>query len=87
MVWAAPDWAMALWNRPSAASIASRLVTDIDPADSPKIVTLPGSPPKAAMLSRTHSRAAIWSSRPQLAEPATESSSHPSSMKPKAPSR
>ena len=28
------------------------------PADSPATVTVPGSPPKAAMLSRTHSRAA-----------------------------
>ena len=37
--------------------------------DSPKMVTLPGSPPKAAMFSCTHSRAAIWSSRPRLAFP------------------
>jgi len=29
----------------------------IEPADSPNIVTLPGSPPKAAMFSRTHSNA------------------------------
>ena len=32
-----------------------------DPADSPKIVTLPGSPPNAAILSFTHWSAATWS--------------------------
>ena len=32
----------------------------IAPADSPKTVTLPGSPPNAAMFSVTHSRAATW---------------------------
>ena len=41
--------------------------TLIAPADSPKIVTLPGSPPKASTLFRTHSRAAIWSRSPQFA--------------------
>ena len=41
----------------------------IAPADSPKIVTLAGSPPKAAMFSRTHSSAATWSSSPRLATP------------------
>ena len=35
------------------------MLTEIAPADSPKIVTLPGSPPNAAMLSLTHSSAAI----------------------------
>ena len=44
----------------------------IAPADSPKTVTLAGSPPKAAMLSRTHSRAATWSSRPRLAVPSLQ---------------
>ena len=29
-------------------------LTEIDPADSPAMVTFCGSPPKAAMLSRTH---------------------------------
>ena len=38
------------------------------PADSPKTVTLPGSPPKSAMWSRTQWRAATWSARPQLPE-------------------
>ncbi len=37
-----------------------RNMTDMLPALSPKTVTLPGSPPKATMLSRTHFRAAIW---------------------------
>ena len=44
--------------------------TLMPPADSPKIVTLPGSPPKPAMLSRTHSSAATWSRMPLLPEPA-----------------
>ena len=42
----------------------------IPPADSPKIVTSSGSPPNAAMLSRTHSSAATWSRMPALPEPA-----------------
>ena len=36
------------------------------PPDWPKMVTLPGSPPNAAMLSRTHSSAATISSMPTL---------------------
>ena len=77
VAWAAPDWAMALWNRPLAVGVPSSVPTLMPPADSPKIVTLPGSPPKAAMLSRTHSSAATWSSRPRLPEPARSSSSQP----------
>ena len=41
---------------PAAAGVPSSVPTLMPPADSPKIVTLPGSPPKAAMLSRTHSQ-------------------------------
>ena len=41
------------------AGVASSVPTLMPPADSPKIVTFPGSPPNAAMLSRTHSSAAI----------------------------
>ena len=37
---------------------------DTAPADSPNTVTRCGSPPKAAILSFTHSSAAIWSSKP-----------------------
>ena len=34
--------------------VHSRVVTAFPPEDSPKIMTLFGSPPNAAMLSRTH---------------------------------
>ena len=44
----------------------------IAPADSPKTVTLPGSPPNAPMFSCTHSSAATWSSRPTFAMPSAE---------------
>ena len=56
---AAPLWRMARWNNPSARGEASSTLTDIAPADSPKRVTLSGSPPNAAMLSLTQVRAAI----------------------------
>ena len=52
---------MALWKSPRASGEATRVFTEPPPADSPKMVTLSGSPPKAAMLSRTHFSAAIWS--------------------------
>ena len=52
--------------RPPAAWPAARRPIP-PPADSPKTVTRSGSPPNAAMLSRTHSSAATWSSRPRLA--------------------
>ena len=58
---------IARLNRPLARGIASREAAQPAPADSPKTVTWPGSPPKAAMLSRTHSRAATWSRSPRLA--------------------
>ena len=45
-------------NSPSARGRPSSVPTLIAPADSPKIVTLPGSPPKAAIFACTHSRAA-----------------------------
>ena len=50
---------MALWKSPAASGEAISALTANDPADSPKIVTLPGSPPNAAMLSFTHCSAAI----------------------------
>jgi hypothetical protein len=34
----------------------------LPPSDSPKIVTLPGSPPNVLMLSRTHSKTATMAS-------------------------
>ena len=58
--------AMAAANSPAADGVAISVVTALPPADSPKTVTRPGSPPKAAMLSRTHSSAAIWSRSPRL---------------------
>jgi hypothetical protein len=61
------DWAMARRNRPLAASIASSAETTPAPADSPKTVTLAGSPPKRPMLSLTQVSAATASSRPRLA--------------------
>jgi hypothetical protein len=68
---------MARWNSPDAAGTAINVATLLAPADTPPIVTCRGSPPNAAMLSRTHRSAAIWSSTPQLV----------SSRKPKAPNR
>ena len=58
-----------LWNSPRRRASPSSVPTLPAPADSPKIVTSSGSPPNAAMLSRTHSSAATWSSRPALPEP------------------
>ena len=55
----APLSPMALWNRPLASGDAIRMLTENEPADSPKIVTLPGSPPNAAMFFFTHCSAAI----------------------------
>ena len=61
-----PLWMIALCNKPSAAGAARRAATFAPPPDCPKIVTLPGSPPKAEMLSRNQRRAAILSSSPAL---------------------
>ncbi|MBP1635330.1 MAG: hypothetical protein H6Q10_1904 [Acidobacteria bacterium] len=60
----APLSPIAFWTSPFASGEATSALTEKDPADSPKIVTFPGSPPKAAMLSCTQRRAATWSSRP-----------------------
>jgi hypothetical protein len=62
-----------LWNSPLALGIASSVQTFAPPPDWPMIVTLPGSPPKAATLSRTHSSAATMSSMPTLPELAKRS--------------
>ena len=56
-------------NSPRAAGVPSSVPTLAAPADSPKTVTRSGSPPNAAMQSRTHSSAAIWSRMPALPEP------------------
>jgi hypothetical protein len=67
---AAPLSTTALWKRPLAEGIAVSVHTFAPPPDWPMIVTLPGSPPKPAMLSRTHSSAATMSSIPTLPEAA-----------------
>ena len=41
---------IAPWNSPLARGDAQSMLTAMPPADSPKIVTLSGSPPNAAML-------------------------------------
>ncbi len=60
--------AMARWNRPPAWGTSITDMTAPAPADSPKIVTRLGSPPKVAMLSRTHSSAATMESGPKSVE-------------------
>src|SRR6185369_3632232 len=62
--WYAPDSTIALSNSPAASGEASCVCTDRPPADSPKMVTLCGFPPKWRMLRCTHSIAACWLSRP-----------------------
>ena len=52
------------YNQVKKAADAISALTEIDPADSPAIVTFAGSPPNAAMLSLTHCSAATWSSIP-----------------------
>ena len=54
-------------------AVPSSVPTLPPPADSPKIVTWSGSPPNAAMQSRTHSSAATWSRMPALPEPSNSS--------------
>jgi hypothetical protein len=61
---------IARWKRPRACGIARSVDTFPPPPDSPKIVTLPGSPPKRATLSRTHSSAATMSSVPAFPDAA-----------------
>ena len=55
---------IARTKSPFASGEATSALTEAEPADSPKIVTLSGSPPKAAMLRFTHWSAAIWSMSP-----------------------
>ena len=59
---------IALWNRPLADGMAISVETFAPPPDWPKMVTLVGSPPKAAMLSRTHSSAGHQVELPTLPE-------------------
>ena len=53
---------IARWNSPFAAGNADSIAVFPPPPDCPKIVTVRGSPPNRATLSRTHSRAATRSS-------------------------
>ena len=57
-------FANGLRNKPLASGEAIRALTEKEPADSPKMVTLSGSPPKSAMLLFTHVSAANWSRSP-----------------------
>ena len=66
---------------PSAAGHVNRAAQAIPPADCPAIVTLAGSPPKAAMFSCTQRRAASQSSKPRF------SGAPSTAMKPSAPNR
>ena len=59
-----PLSAIAWENRPRAVGEAMFAQTLAPPADSPKIVTLPGSPPNANALFCTQRIAACWSIRP-----------------------
>jgi len=83
-----PLCTIALWNRPRAAGIAISVETFIPPPDWPKMVTLPGSPSKAAMLSLTQWRASTMSSMPAT-DDAAPSSPRPSDTgrKPRTPRR
>jgi hypothetical protein len=49
---------IARWKSPRASGDAISRYADIAPADWPAIVTVRGSPPNAAMLSRTQPNAA-----------------------------
>ena len=51
---AVPDSMIAARNMGLLAETVMRSSTETDPADSPKIVTMDGSPPNAAILSCTH---------------------------------
>ena len=55
---------IAPWNNPFASGEAHSMLTAMPPADSPKMVTFCGLPPKAAMFFLTHCRPAIMSSTP-----------------------
>ena len=59
-----PLWAMARWNRPWLNGEAIRAEVATLPEDCPNRVTLSGSPPNAAMFSRTQRRPARMSIRP-----------------------
>ena len=57
----APLWEIARWNSPFASGDPTRPAASAAPADSPKMVTFAGSPPKAAMFFCTQVSAATES--------------------------
>ena len=57
----APLSEIARWNKPFASGDPVSAATSAAPADSPKIVTLFGSPPNAAMFFCTQRSAAMLS--------------------------
>ena len=62
-----PNAAAALQDsalEPFVRGEEERVCTLMQPADWPSMVIFSGSPPKAAMFSRTHCRAKIWSRMP-----------------------
>jgi hypothetical protein len=74
-----PEIDTAAEKRPRALGNASSVITAPPPADWPAMVTRAGSPPNAAMLSRTHSRAGSQSRMPRFG---TASGSQPNPSKP-----
>lgn len=59
-----PLCVIAPLNRPVASGETISARTDMAPADWPAMVTRPGSPPNAEILSLIHFNAATWSSIP-----------------------
>ena len=82
-----PDSRMARWKRPRDAGAARCQHTLIAPADSPKSVIAPGSPPKARALSRAQRSASRWSRVAQLPVVLLSRRSWGSDRKPSAPTR
>ena len=79
---------IARWNSPLADGIASSVATFRPPPDWPKIITVFGSPPNSAMLSRTQRSAATMSSMPTSPEVANSGPPASSSdVKPRTLSR
>src|SRR5262245_43942390 len=64
----APDSPIAPAMRFLERGDAICALTEVEPADSPAMVTRFGSPPNAAMFFCTHASAAAWSSSPWLPE-------------------
>ena len=62
----APLWEIARRNSPFESGEPTRPAASAAPADSPKMVTFPGSPPKPAMFFCTQVSAASESSTPWL---------------------